>query len=900
MLRSMNAQEAFLAPTEPDKPASLRAADAELKELLSIGVDVGSAEEGVSEADEGGFWRRNRPRFLALAVVAVVVLSVLALNRILADVNYDDLVIAIQETSWLNIGLALLFTALSFAALSIYDRQALALVAHKVPFSYVALTSFCAYAVGNVAGFGPLTGGTIRYRFYSPLGMSPEDVARIIGYVTTTFGFGLLFVTGLGLLMADVKLAALVGLPAIALRMTAIAILALVGAVFVIATIGPRQVTVFARRVALPGPRALAFQLAATVSDLITSAFVLWILLPADAIDFPSTLAIYSVAIGLGILSHVPGGAGVFEAVILGTLGTTVPLDGLVGALVLYRVIYYVMPLALAVIVLTVTEVRRAAVANSALARGTVALVPLVLSAFAVMLGAMLVFSGVTPVSGQKLDWLQSAFPLPVVEAGHFIASILGLLMVLAGRGLVHRLDGAWWLTVVLAASSIVLAFIKGFEVGEAVLLAILLVTLLLTRNIFSRPASLIEDRLSPGWWLCVGTILALALAILFFVYKDVAYSHELWWQFEFTATAPRSLRAVLGVGLTAGCAAVWLLTRSPAGRSPRPTLDELRSAISIIDNQPLADANLVRTSDKSLLFSGNDDAFLMYRKRGRSWVALYGPIGNPAAHSELIWRFVELARRHGGRAVFYEVAGESLSTYADAGLSAFKLGEEARVGLESFDLKGSRRASIRTALNKAERDGIVFELLPVDRVGEVMDELERVSAAWLAEHAVREKAFSLGAFERGYIATQPVAVLKRQGRILAFANVMTTAEKQEATIDLMRFDPDAPNGSMEVLLARLLMHFKQEGYKWFSLGMAPLAGLSGNPAAPIWHRVGRAAYDHGETFYNFRGLRAFKNKFDPIWTARYMAVASGLSPLLAIADVTVLIGGGLRGVISK
>ena len=92
---------------------------------------------------------------------------------------------------------------------------------------------------------------------------------------------------------------------------------------------------------------------------------------------------------------------------------------------------------------------------------------------------------------------------------------------------------------------------------------------------------------------------------------------------------------------------------------------------------------------DKSLLFSANGDAFLMYRKRGRSWVALFGPIGNPAAHSELVWRFVELARRHGGRAVFYEVPGESLSIYADAGLSAFKLGEEARVRLDAFDLKG-------------------------------------------------------------------------------------------------------------------------------------------------------------------------------------------------------------------
>ena len=455
-------------------------------------------------------------------------------------------------------------------------------------------------------------------------------------------------------------------------------------------------------------------------------------------------------------------------------------------------------------------------------------------------------------------------------------------------------------MTLALASASITLAFVKGFELGEAILLAVLLATLLLTRNIFNRPASLIEDRLTPSWWLCVGTILALGLAILFFVYKEVDYSHELWWQFEFTATAPRSLRAALGIGLTAGAVAVWLLMRPPAGQSPRPTAAELSAAIALIDGQPLADANLVRMGDKSLLFSANDDAFLMYRKRGRSWVALFGPIGNPAAHSELVWRFVELARRHGGRAVFYEVPGESLSIYADAGLSAFKLGEEARVRLDAFDLKGSRRASIRTALNKTERDGIVFELLPVERVGDVVDELERVSAAWLAEHAVREKAFSLGAFERGYIAAQPVAVLKRQGRILAFANVMTTGMKEEATVDLMRFDPEAPNGSMEVLFAHLLVHFKQEGYTWFSLGMAPLAGLSENPAAPIWHRVGRAAYDHGETFYNFRGLRAFKNKFDPTWGARYMAVAGGLSPLLAIADVTVLIGGGIRGVISK
>jgi phosphatidylglycerol lysyltransferase len=886
--------------SEASRASPPQPVESDSKSRPLVAVDAEAADDGTSEAETGGFWERHRSRIVAVAVLAVVALTAVALTRMLDDVDYGDLVAAIQDTSRSRIALALLFTALSFAALSVYDRQALSFIGRSAPFSQVALTSFCAYAVGNIAGFGPLTGGTIRYRSYAPLGMSPEDIARIIGYVTAAFGFGLLFVGGLGLLAADANLAALVGLPEIAVRAAAILILALVAATVIVAALGPRQVTVFGRAIAVPGAGALALQLAATLADLVASALVLWVLLPPGAIDFPSLLSVYAVAVGLGILSHVPGGVGVFEAVILGALGSKVPLDALVGALLLYRVIYYVVPLAVAVVLLTVTELKRAAATNAALAQGTKALVPLVLSTFSVMLGAMLVISGVTPISDQGLDWLQFAVPLPVVETGHFIASVLGLLMIVSARGLAHRLDGAWWMTMLLASSSIVLAFIKGFELGEAVLLGLLAATLIATRDVFNRPASLIEDRLSTGWWVCIGMILALGVTILFFVYKEVDYSNDLWWQFEFTATAPRSLRAAVGVGLTAAGIAVWLLTRAPAGRIVRPTREDIATATQIAAAQPVADANLVRMGDKSLLFSADRDAFLMYRKRGRSWIALFDPIGNPASRAELVWRFVELARRHGGRAVFYQVPGESLSMYADAGLSAFKLGEEARVRLENFDLKGGRKASLRASLNKAEREGITFEIIAADRVGAVIDELERVSNAWLAEHEVREKTFSLGSFRRAYIAARPVAVLRQHGRIVAFANILTTALKDEATVDLMRFDPSASSGSMEMLFARLLLYFRQEGYAWFSLGMAPLAGLSENPAAPMWHRMGRAAYDHGEALYNFRGLRAFKNKFDPEWSARYMAVAGGRSPLLAIADVTVLISGGIRGVIAK
>jgi phosphatidylglycerol lysyltransferase len=325
---------------------------------LPLALQVAAADDAAAE-EGGSLWERHRSRIVAVAVLAVVALTALALNRMLDDVDYNDLVAAIQETNRSCIGLALAFTALSFAALSIYDRQALAFIGRSVPFGQVALTSFCAYAVGNIAGFGPLTGGTIRYRFYAPLGVSPEDMARIIGYVTAAFGFGLLAVGGLGLLAADADLAALVGLPEIAVRAAAILILAFVATAGVVAAFGPRQVMVFGRSIAVPGPGSLALQLAATGVDLVASALVLWVLLPPGAIDYPSLLSVYAVALGLGIWCHVPGGVGVFEAVILGALGAKVPLDRLVGALLLYRVIYYVVPLAVAVVLLTVTELKR-------------------------------------------------------------------------------------------------------------------------------------------------------------------------------------------------------------------------------------------------------------------------------------------------------------------------------------------------------------------------------------------------------------------------------------------------------------------------------------------------------------------------------------------------------------
>jgi phosphatidylglycerol lysyltransferase len=264
------------------------------------------------------------------------------------------------------------------------------------------------------------------------------------------------------------------------------------------------------------------------------------------------------------------------------------------------------------------------------------------------------------------------------------------------------------------------------------------------------------------------------------------------------------------------------------------------------------------------------------------------------------VWRFIEEARAQGGRAVFYQISPDLLSHCADAGLRAFKLGELAIVDLTRFDLKGSRLASLRQAVNKGAREGLEFSVIGQPEVMASIEDLKVVSDAWLAEHNTREKTFSLGSFRDDYVSSQPVAVLRKEGRIVAFATLAVTDTKQEGTVDLMRFAPEAPRGSMDFLFAKIMEYLRDAGYARFNLGMAPLSGMAAREAAPVWDRIGGIVFEHGERFYNFRGLKAFKSKFHPIWKPRYLAVAGGVSPAIVMMDATLLISGGLRGVVGK
>ncbi|MFZ0611295.1 MAG: phosphatidylglycerol lysyltransferase domain-containing protein, partial [Desulfobacterales bacterium] len=385
-----------------------------------------------------------------------------------------------------------------------------------------------------------------------------------------------------------------------------------------------------------------------------------------------------------------------------------------------------------------------------------------------------------------------------------------------------------------------------------------------------------------------------------FYSYRHVEYADSLWWRFAFGNKASRFLRATVGVVVMGLFFAVARLMRPAPPPPPESGRRELEKAAAIVHKSAEVSAHLALLGDKRFLFSPQGDAFIMYAVEGRSWIAMGDPVGPDQRWPDLIWKFREVSDRYGGRPVFYEIGPDCLHLYLDLGLSFLKLGEEAHVPLTTFSLEGRERKGLRYIKRKAEKEGCRFEVIPPESVAANSDELKTISDAWLTEKNTREKGFSLGFFQPDYIRRCPLALVIRNNRIEAFANLWTGAQREQLSVDLMRYLPDAVDGVMEFLFVCLMLWGREQGYRWFNLGMAPLSGLENRALAPLWNRLGAFVFRHGEHFYNFRGLRQYKEKFTPEWRPKYLASPGGLGLPQTFASLSKLISGGVKGIVAK
>ena len=844
---------------------------------------------------------RQAAPFVAGLVLFVAALEVLRIE--LRAVTWRELSADVWSTPAARLLLALALTALNYAVLTVYDLLAFAYIGKRLPVSRIAAASFLAYAISNNVGFAMLSGASVRYRFYTRWGVTADELSRIVFSYSVTFWLGLLALGGLSLAVAPIPEVA--GLPARGLLVAAGWLLLLVAPAYLAAT-AMRRAPLRLRQLELPlpTPAIAAGQIIISAIDWALAGAVLYVLLPANAPGFLTFLGAFLVAILLGMVSHVPGGAGVFEGLMVVLLGPYLMPGELLPALVVFRVVYYLLPLVVGLVALVADEAwqRRTAMARAGatLGRVTERWAPRALAVLAFLSGIVLLFSGATPAAGDRLAMLNRALPLGIIETSHFIGSIAGAVLLILSQGLARRLDAAYYATGITLVVGMAASLLKGFDYEEAGLLLLTLVVLLRARPGFDRRAAFFETRFSVAWIAAVAAALAGSVWVGLFAFKHVDYSSELWWQFELQGEASRFLRASVGVGLTLLLVAVARLMSFAPHETVTPSPADLADAERAIATQPSTYPYLALLADKALLFNEERTAFVMYGVQGRTWVALRDPVGPKNQMARLVQEFLERCDDFGGVPVFYEISKAYMYLYADFGLTFVKLGEEARVDLTAFTLQGGQASRYRQALRRLEKDGATFRIVDRADVPAIMDQLRAVSDDWIAEKASAEKGFSLGFFDEAYLSRFPIAVVERGGRIEAFANLWLGGDKEEVSIDLMRYRRDAPKGIMEPLFVHLIQWGHQQGYRWFILGMAPLSGFESSPIASIWNRLGAFLYEHGEAVYNFQGLRAYKEKFNPVWEPLYLAYPGGLRLPRIMADVSALVAGGYRRIFQK
>ncbi len=835
-----------------------------------------------------------------LFVVAAVVLW-----RELHHLHLHDILGRIRQMQRGRVLAAAGLTLASYLVMTGYDALALRYIGRRLSYARTAAASMIGYAFSNNIGFAMIAGASVRYRIYSAWNMSAVDITKVVVFCTASIWVGFLALSGAVFSFAPPLPPASTAVPFSAVRP--------VGIFMMLAAAGYLALTLFFRKAvkirewqfSLPPFRLALGQIGIASVDWLLAGSVLYVLLPrGTGLPYAQFVGIFLLAQVGGLISQVPGGLGVFESLMVLMATPTVDAGDLLGALVVYRGIYYLSPLLCATIALGILELvreRHWLKRLQEMAAGALPglLIPVV-SLMVFVAGAVLLFSGALPALPHRLNDLKTVLPLPLLEFSHFLGSLAGMGLLLLARGLHRRLDAAYVLTLVVLLAGIAASLLKGFDYEEALILAMVFVLVLPNRRHFYRRASIFSERFTVGWTAAVAVVLGASIWLSLFAFRHVDYSHQLWWEFSFRADAPRSMRALIGaLGLALAFAAARLLRPAPPPL-PDAEAESLEEVAAIVRASSSAEANLALLGDKRFMLSDSRTALIMYGVSGQSWVAMGDPVGPEEQWPELLWRFRQEADRYGDRAVFYEIGHRRLHLYLDMGLTLLKLGEEASVPLAGFSLEGSAKKDLRYIHRKLEREGCTFQWVPAEGVPALVATLREISDAWLRAKKTREKGFSLGCFDPAYLSRFPMALVRQGGRTVAFANIWQSGEKEELTVDLMRYHPDAPAGVMDFLFIEVMRMAADQGYARFNLGMAPLTGLEIGPLAPLWHRVGTLVARFGEHFYNFEGLRRYKEKFDPVWEPRYLAQPGGWTLPRTLADIGALVSGGLKGVVLK
>lgn len=310
-----------------------------------------------------------------------------------------------------------------------------------------------------------------------------------------------------------------------------------------------------------------------------------------------------------------------------------------------------------------------------------------------------------------------------------------------------------------------------------------------------------------------------------------------------------------------------------------KPDLDEYEEFLSANNENSSTSAGLGLLGDKYIHYYEKENRKVLaftYQVVNNKIIVMGEPIGKSDYLEEGLNDFINKCQVLSLNPIFYEVGRDFTLILHDYGYDFMKFGENAFLDLEEFSLAGRKKSSLRNILNRFEKDGYEFKLVSPPYDEKTLDRLEIISDKWLKGRD--EKGFTMGFFDRDYLNKSKLALVYDQNKeITAFTSLMPNYDQNIMTIDLMRYDTDMNvNSMMDYLFLNLFIYAKDEGFKYFNLGMAPLSNVGIYKSAYLSERIASFIFKYADSLYPFKGLRNYKSKYATNWESRYTCFAKG------------------------
>jgi len=579
---------------------------------------------------------------------------------------------------------ALLFsfcwTVLSYGVLTFYDRLATIYAGHKISYRRVSFASFCAYALSHNLGFAAVSGAAVRYRLYAHWGLTPFQIAKVVAFCSLTFGLGGLVLGGV-ILFLEPDAIPFFGSIVPRWGMYAVgALLWLVVAAYVCLSRFVGTIRLFGAEVTLPDWRMAIVQVALATVDVAVTAAIFYQLLPdVPGLTYVRFLGVYVACYTAGLAANVPGGLGVFDTAMLLGLEPYLQPPQILGAIVVFRLYYYIIPLFLAGTMFAGNEIllRGGALFKSGtIGRSTQALARWSEPSFAAgaasgavaLCGALLLALGVLD-NRPDFSWIDPDYADLAANAGQFVPSLIGAALLVLSIGLSQRVTLAWGATVVLllAAAGFTAAQGTNLWVPAVLLLATLLVAPF--RDAYYRHARLLSGPLQAGTAVPLFALVVCVLALSAFEPTMRTVNESSWIEVVLSPDLPNSLRLSVALAVVLALTALWRLIR-PGRVGWMPWAGEGRRRYAELGALPPAQAD-------GIVMGEAGRAGIPFRRIGRVLLGLGDPAGSVQDRVSAIWNLRDLAQQEGLDAAVWRAGPGLLKVYADLGLTALPLGPD-------------------------------------------------------------------------------------------------------------------------------------------------------------------------------------------------------------------------------